>query len=77
MFVRSAEVRHERHVDEQTVLRVFLEGYLTDGLDERLRFDVAYRASDFGDDDVGVGLAGRVADEFLDFVGDMGDDLHR
>ena len=50
---------------------------LARGLDERLTFDIAYRAADLGDDDVGARLVGNAAQTLLDGVRDMGDDLNR
>ena len=62
-------------MDEQHVVPVDLPLELADGLDEGLPLDVADGAADFGDDHVG-GLA-HAAELFLDFVGDVGDDLYR
>ena len=61
-------------MDEQRALRRHLPLKLADGLDERLSLDVADRAADLGDDD--VGLFGDAMDLFLDLVRDVRDDLH-
>ena len=60
------------HVD-----RVAAAGFppeLADGLEEGQRLDVADRAADLDEDDVGVGA--DAADRLLDLVGDVGNDLH-
>ena len=47
---------------------------LPDRLEERQRLDVADRAADLDEDDVGLGA--DLADRLLDLVGDVRDDLH-
>ena len=51
--------RHERDVDVRDVLRPDLAPELADRLEERQRLDVADRAADLGDDDVGRRRLGR------------------
>ena len=46
----------KRYMDEQAVAAADLGRYLADGLEERLRLDVAGGAADLGDDDVSRGL---------------------
>ena len=75
-LVRAGNERNERYVDKQAVAAADLGGYLTDGLKERLRLDVAGRAADLGDDNVRRGLFADRVDERLDLVGDMRNDLH-
>jgi len=60
-------------VDEDGVLPSRLIAELADRLEKRLAFDVAHRSADLHDGDVEPG--GRLADEILDLVGDVGDDL--
>ncbi len=57
-----AEVRHERHMQEEDVLAAHVVADLARGLEEGLRLDVADGATDLGDHDVrhvalGVGTA--------------------
>ena len=73
-FAGDADVRHERHVDEQRVLRPGSQPNCADGFEERQTFDVARRAADF-DDDTSASLAANLADAVLDFVGDVRNDL--
>ncbi len=65
-------------MDEEHVLAAELVADLARRLDERLRLDVADRAADLGDDDVGLRrLIGLQPHAPLDLVGDVRDDLHR
>ncbi len=66
----------ERDVDVEHVLGPDLAPELADRLEERLRLDVADRAADLGDDDVGVGDLRDGADARLDLVRDVRDHLH-
>ena len=52
------------------------EDELADRFQKRQTFDVAGGAADFRDDDVGLGLVGKLADPVFDFVGDVRNDLH-
>ena len=77
------EVGHERDVEEEDAVAAEVVAHLAGRLEERQRLDVADRAADLGDDDVGrVGVvdprgAGRLgAHPRLDLVGDVRDDLH-
>ena len=67
---------NERDVEVEDVLGADLAPELADRLEERLRLDVADRAADLGDDDVGVGRLGDRADARLDLVRDVRDHLH-
>ena len=60
----------------EDVLGADLAAELADRLEERLRLDVADRAADLGDDDVGGGRLGDRADARLDLVRDVRDHLH-
>ena len=72
----GVDERHERDVQVDDVLRPDLAPELADRLEERLRLDVADRAADLGDHDVGVGRLGDRADARLDLVRDVRDHLH-
>ena len=48
-----------------------------DGFQKRQAFDVAGRAADFRDDDVGLGFFGEQMDAVFDFVRDVRNHLHR
>ena len=63
-------------MDETGVADASFDGEFADGFEERQPFDVAGRAADFGDDDVGLGLGGEDVDATFDFVGDVRNDLH-
>ena len=67
-------------MQEKAVLSAHLVAHLTGGLQERLGFDIADGAADFGDDDVGpVAISvrlGHLQDAGLDLIGDMRDHLH-
>ncbi len=68
--------RDERDVDVDDVLLADLAPELADRLEERQRLDVAHRAADLGDDDVGRRRLRCAADARLDLVRDVRDDLH-
>src|SRR6185436_4789495 len=78
------KVGHQRDVQEEDVVATDVVPDLAGGLQERQRLDVAYRAADLGDHDVGSrtvdsvvrGRLGHRPDPVLDLVGDMRDDLH-
>ena len=77
-FVGRVQVRYQRHVDIQAVVPSHLGAHLADGLQKRLAFNIAHGAADFGDNNVGRVLrAGNGEDAILDFVGNVGNDLHR
>src|SRR5258706_2544479 len=69
------EIRNEREMDVEAVLFPHVERKLADRLQERLAFDVADRAADFGDDHVHL-VAGQLADAVLDLVGDVRNHLY-
>ncbi len=75
-LARRGDPRHERHVDVADVVAALVLAHLTDGLEERQRLDVADRAADLGEDDVGLRLLGEAVHAVLDLVGDVRDDLH-
>ena len=75
-LARRLDERDERDVDVHDVLRPDLAPELADRLEERQRLDVADRAADLGDDDVGRRRLGRAPDARLDLVRDVRDHLH-
>ena len=72
----SLDERHERHVDVHDVLRADLTPKLAYRLEERQRLDVADRAADLGDHDIGGPCLGAAPDSRLDLVRDVRDHLH-
>ena len=68
------QVGDEREVDEHAVLPPGRQRDLPDRLEKREALDVAHRAADLGDHDVGVGGA-QIEHLLLDLVGDVGDHL--
>ena len=63
-------------MDVADVLGAGLLAVLADGLDKRLRLDVADRAAQLGDDHIGAGLLLDAAELVLNGVGDVGNHLH-
>ena len=74
-LVGGGNVRHQGDVHEHAVLGAQIAADLACGLQERLGFDVADRAADFGDDHVDV-VRRLGTHTGLDLVGDVRDDLH-
>ena len=75
-LARGRDVRQQRDMDVERIILADFFLDLADGFKERLALDVANRAADFRDDDVGaIGLC-DVIDALLDFVRDVRDDLH-
>src|SRR5579883_3437143 len=72
-LARGPEIRQESQVDEEVVAAPELPRELTDRLEEGEALDVADRAADLADDDVGPFAHG--ADVRLDLVGYVRDDL--
>ena len=73
-FAGGLQVWDERQVNVEDVCAADIMPELADGLKERLAFDVADGAADFGDDDVDV-VGGDFGDGGLYLVGDVRDDL--
>ena len=71
-----ADERHQRDVDEGAAVAADLVAQLTDRLEERQGLDVADRAADLDDLQVGLLGLGQRADARLDLVGDVRDHLH-
>ena len=76
MLVRATQKRYQRDMDKETVLPPDLQRNLPHGLQKGLGLYVADGTADLGNDYVGIGLLADAVHEVLDFVGDMGDDLH-
>ncbi len=57
------------------IFRPEFEAHLPDRFEKRQRFDVAHRAADFDDHDIGVHR--DFAERRFDFIGDVRDHLHR
>jgi len=68
-----AHERNQRDVDEQGVRLAQVVAELPDRLEEGEALDVAHRAADLHDDEVGV--AAHLEDALLDLVGDVRDHL--
>ena len=75
-FAAAGNGHDERHMDEEHIFAPALGRDLTDGLQKRLALDIADRAADLGDGDVGLAVV-HVVDAALDLVGHVRDDLHR
>src|SRR5438067_4859237 len=71
----GADERNERQMNVERVVAADVLTELTDGLEEGQALDVADRAADFDEHDVGVPR--HAADRVLDFIGDVRDHLHR
>jgi hypothetical protein len=76
-FLGRSDVRNQGDVQEEDVGPADVLADLAGRFEERLGFDIAHSAADFGDDDVGGVLAfGGQAHAALDLIGDVRDDLH-
>ncbi len=70
----SLQIGHQRQMDKQAVLFSGFHRKLANGFKERQALDIADRTADLGDYHVDIALA-QLANDALDFVGDMGNDL--
>lgn len=64
---------------KQALSATHTEAHLSDGFNEGQRFDIAHRTADFHHGHVAVAVAGVLGaanDVFLNFVGDVRNDLH-
>ena len=77
IFVRAGNIGHQNHMDVAAVFHALLNANLADGLQERLALNITGGTADFGDDNIGFGAFGKIVDIALDFVGNVGNDLHR
>ncbi len=73
-LARRRNIGHQGEVHETGVVAAELQAHLPDGFQERQGLDIAHRAADL--DDGHVRIAGSGANEMLDLVGDVRDDLH-
>ena len=80
VFARRTQIGHERQVNVEAVVPPEFRAHLPDGFEEGQALDVAHGAADFDDGDVRsrvFGLVrGEAQDGTLDFVSDVGDNLH-
>ena len=60
MLLGAVQIRNKRYVDKKTVFSAHLKGNLPYRFYKRLRFDIAYRAADFGYYHIGVGVLADV-----------------
>ena len=74
-LVGGGDIGNERYVDVADVLGTGLLAVLADSLHERLRLDVADRATQLGNDNVGASLLLNAAEFVLDSIGDVRDHL--
>ena len=75
-LVGGAEMRQQREMDVHHVLVADVVAHLADRFKKRQRLDVADRAADLDDADVGVARFGDALDVRFDLVGDVRDDLN-
>ena len=73
-LARRRNPRHQGQVNEQRAVAAKLVAQLADGFEERQALDVADRAADLAEQEIGIAAIG--ADELLDRVGDVRNDLH-
>ncbi len=76
-LLRSAQIGNQSHVDQNRVVAADLVLELSDGLQERLAFDVAYRAAHLDNGDPGIFISEIAVEAALDLICDMGDHLYR
>ena len=78
-FPGSGHIRAQRQMHKAGVAAAHTETHLAHRFNERQRLNVAHRAADFHNGDVtlsAAGIFGSALDEFLDFVGDVGNHLN-
>ena len=63
-------------MNKNRVVVADLQCELADGFEKRQALDVAGRAADFRDDDVGLGFFGEDVDAVFDFIRDVRNHLH-
>ncbi len=62
---------------KQTVFGAHFKRYLPYRFQKRLTFNIAYRAADFGNNHICVGLLSDTVNKFFYFVGNVRDYLNR
>ena len=72
---RGRNVGHQRQVDVDDAIVTQFDAHLANRLEEGQRLDVAHRAPDF--DEADVGIPGPFLHAVLDLIRDMWDHLHR
>ncbi len=77
VLVRTVQKRHQSNMDKQAVLSSDFERDLTNRFQKRLRFDIADRSADLGNDHVRISLLSHAVNKILDLVRDVRNDLHR
>ena len=75
-FARRLDERHIGDVQKNRVVVADFERELADGFEKRQALDVAGRAADFRDDDVGLGFFREDMDAVFDFVRDVRNHLN-
>lgn len=53
-FLRSAQIRNQRYMDQNRIVMADFMLELTNGLQERLALDIAYGTTDLNDGDTGL-----------------------
>ena len=72
---RGCDIRHQRQMNVDNTVPAEFDAHLANRLEERQRLDVADRAADF--DQADVGIPGTKSHALLDFVGNVRNYLHR
>ena len=73
-----ANERKKSYVDEADVCPANFLGELAEGFEEKVSFDVSYSATNFGNDDIGVGIfISGLLEAVLNFISDVRDELYR
>ena len=76
-FLRSAQIRNQRYMDQNRIVMADFMLELTNGLQERLALDITYGTADLDDGDTGLIIRKIAVETALDLIGDMRDDLYR
>src|SRR5215468_10068817 len=71
----SGDVRNERNVNEERVFSSLFVSHLANRFEKRQRFNVADRAADLDNHDVGLTVDSNLANRVFDLVRDVRDDL--
>ena len=77
MFLAAFKIGDKGHMNIQGISRSNFQSDLPYGFKERLAFNVSNCASDLTDEDVRIIVPYCGIDEFLDLIGDVGNDLNR
>ena len=71
MLIRSVKIRYERHMYIEGVLLTDLKSHLSDGLKERLAFNISRCSSDLGYDNIRPGRTPDIVNKRFDFIRDV------